>query len=89
MSLRLLDAWFLAGFSQAQGSLSFSRSDRRLEGSNLARLDRLYVSDALCDREGSIGILAGTTFSDHAPVVLVLEEQRRPAGQQLRIPESV
>ena len=27
MSLRILDAWFLVGFSQPQGSLSFSRSD--------------------------------------------------------------
>ena len=36
-----------------------------------------------------MGILAGTTFSDHAPVVLVLEDQRCPAGTQLRIPEVV
>ena len=37
-----------------------------------------------------MGILAGTTFSaDHAPVVLVFEEQRRPPSQQMRIPESV
>ena len=36
-----------------------------------------------------MGILAGTTFSDHAPVILVFEEQRRPPSQQMRIPESV
>ena len=36
-----------------------------------------------------MGILAGTTFSDHAQVILVLEDQRRPAGTQLRIPEVV
>ena len=34
-------------------------------------------------------LTAGTTFLDHALVVLVLEEQRRPAGQQLCNPESV
>ena len=72
-----------------QGSLGFSRSDRRRGGTNLARLDRFYVSDGLRTRGGSVGILAGTTFSDHAPVVLVFEEQRRPPSQQLRIPESV
>ena len=89
MSLRILNAWFLASFTRAQGSLSFSCSYRQLEGSNLARLDRFYVSDALCDRGGLIGILVGITFSDHAPVVLVLEEQRRPATQQLCILEAV
>ena len=82
MSLQILDAWFLAGIVQAQGSLSFLRLISRLEGSNLARLGRFYISDALRDREG-------TTFLDHDLVVLVLEEQRRPAQQQLCIPKSI
>ena len=78
MALRISDAWLSEDFSRAQGSLAFSRSDRRTGGTNLAKLDRFYVSDGLCDRGGTMGILASTKFSNHAPVVLVLEEQRRP-----------
>ena len=67
MSLRIFDTWLLEDFSRTQGSLGFSQLDRRRGGTNLARLDRFYVSDGLCTRGGSVGILAGTTFLDHAP----------------------
>ena len=89
MTMRILDAWSHEGFARAAGSLCFSRSDRRLGGTNLSRLDRFYIRYSVGERGGTMGILASTTFSDHAPVVLVLEDQRRPAGTQLRIPEVV
>ena len=86
MTLRISDAWSHEGFARAVGSLSFSRSDRRLGGTNLSGLDRFYISDIVGEKGGTVGILAGTTFLDHAPMNLVLEDQRRHAGTQLRIP---
>lgn len=70
-------------------SLNFSRSDRRIGGTNLSRLDRVYASDLVLDRGGSVGILGGTCMSDHAPVVVVLDEGSRHCSQSLRIPESI
>ena len=49
-----------------QDSLSFSRSDRRIPGTNLLRLDRFYVGEAFILNGGNITIMLGTTFSDHA-----------------------
>ena len=89
MTLRISDAWSHEGFARVAGSLSFSSSDRWLGGTNLSRLDRFYISGNFGDRGGTVGILTGTTFSDQAPVVLVLEDQRRPTRTQLRIPEVV
>ena len=73
MTLRISDVWQHEAFLHAPGSLDFSRSDRRQGGTNLSRLDRFYVSDWLGEHGDSVGILAGTSFSDHAPVVLALE----------------
>ena len=74
MTLRISDVWQHEAFMHATGSLDFSCSDRRKGGTNLSRLDRFYVSDWLGEQGGSVGILAGTSFSDHAPIVLALEE---------------
>ena len=74
MTLRISDAWSHEGFSRAVGSLSFSRSDRRLGGTNLSKLDKFYISDSVGERAGTVGILAGTTFSDHVPAILVLKD---------------
>ena len=89
MSLRIDDVWHHEGFGREQGSLLFSRSDRRIGGSNLSRIDRFYVSDWLGARGGSTGILAGTSMSDHAPAVLVISDARRFEAHAVRIPESV
>ena len=69
--------------------MNFSRSDRRLGGTNLSKLDTFYINDSVGKRGGTVGILVGTTFLDHAPVILVLEDQRHPARTQLRILEAV
>lgn len=45
MTLWIDDVWHHEGFGQEQDSLTFSRSVRRVGGSNLSRIDRFYVSD--------------------------------------------
>ena len=47
ISRRLLDVWKLPSFEKLHNSLTFSRSDKRLNGANLSRIDRIYV-DGLC-----------------------------------------
>ena len=89
LSLRISDVWHSVGFSRESGSLHFSRSDRRIGSTNLSRLDRMYASDLILDRGGSVGILGGTCMSDHSPVMLVVDEGTRQCSQSLRIPESV
>src|SRR5271156_1631374 len=89
MTLRIDDVWHHAGFGHERDSLLFSRSDQRIGGTNLSRIDRFYVSDWLGARGGSTGILAGTSMSDHAPVILVVADTRRITSQSLRIPERV
>ena len=64
LTLRISDVWHSVGFSRERDSLSFSRSDRRIGGTNLSRLDRVYASDLVLDRGGSVGILGGTCMSD-------------------------
>ena len=51
----------------------FSRSDRRLNGANRSRVDRIYV-DLFVVIGGSVGIYPGTNFSDHAPAVLQVND---------------
>ena len=75
---RILDAWNVCSFSRLNGTLLFSRSNRRnLDGqlslrdsTNLSRIDRYYISDYFGSEGGFIGIMAGTTLSDHAPIIL-------------------
>ena len=89
MTLRIADVWHSEGFFRERDSLLFSRSDRRIGSTNLSRIDRMYVSDLLLDRGGSVGILSGTCMSDHSPVLMVLAEGTRSFSQSLRIPEGV
>lgn len=65
-----MDAWLLGGFAWEKDSLLFSHLDRWIGGTNLSRIGRMYVSDLLGGRGGSMSILAGTCMSDHAPVVI-------------------
>lgn len=72
--MRLPDAWHVDEIAHAAGSNSFSRSDRRVGGSNLSRIHRCYVDEWVRSKGGAIGILAGTTLSDHAPIILLLDD---------------
>jgi hypothetical protein len=99
--LRILDAWYTSHFSRASGSLQFSRSSRcsskdyidfqttDIRNSNItnqSRLDRFYLSDYFTIKGGHVGILAGTTVSDHAPVILDIKGKKVKQKIKLRIP---
>ena len=56
------DTWYSSSFNKHVESLQFSRSDRRLLGTNLARLDRFYADDFFLTLGGSLQILAGQHF---------------------------
>lgn len=77
MKLRLYDTWKLDTFYKSSSSLAFSRSDRRNNGVNLSRIDRVYVSDFIRDIGGQVSIIPGTCFCDHSPVLIQLVENKR------------
>ena len=59
---------------------------------NESRIDRIYLSDYFAILEGEITIMPGTTLSDHAPVLLTLQQggyRKRGRSQQVRIPDWV
>ena len=89
MTMRLEDAWHHSGFSRGSRNLQFSRSDRRVGGTNLSRIDELYISDDLGMRGGTSEILAGTCMSDHSPIMLVTHEDLCWSSFSLRIPEGM
>ena len=66
----------MEGFARERDNLQFSHCDRWIGGTNLSRLNRFYVSDWLGARGGSIGILASTSMSEHAPEILAIVEER-------------
>ena len=88
-SLGLMDLWHVSSFERMQDSLAYSRSDRKQSNTNLSRLDRVYADKFLWDKGGSIGILPSFSFSDHAPLrlVIVLQEQHR--NSRFKIPNHV
>ena len=89
LALHIEDAWHHPSFSRRADSLLFSRSDRRVGGMNMSRIDRFYVSGPVGDWGGHIGIHAGTCFSDHSPVMVVVSEGERGGSASIRVPASV
>ena len=89
MSLQLVDLWSVQSFNRIPESLSFSRSDRRLAGVNLSRLDRFYGDVFMWTRGGQLGILPGFSFSDHSPLKLKLFFSSTRRASRFRIPNSV
>ena len=84
-----MDVWHLPSFGKLHNSLMFSRSDRRLNGANRSRVDRIYV-DLFVVIGGSVGICPGTTFSDPAPVVLQVNDGKKFKQQgRIRIPQEL
>ena len=69
LSFRLQDAWHVTSLRDL---LNFSKSDRRLQGVNMSRLDRMYIDYYFVEKSGEIGILSGSLFSDHAPVIMIV-----------------
>lgn len=48
-----------------------------MKGTNLSHIDKWYVDEYTVDRGGIVCILAGTTLSDHAPIILQLADSAR------------
>ena len=88
LKLSILDAWHMPNVYRSQGSLHFSRSDRRIGGTNISRLDRFYVGEAFFLNGGNINIMPRTFFSDQAPVILSTFGQSKMASMRFRIPEK-
>ena len=89
MALWLEDARHHTGYARGNRNLHFSRFDRWAGGTNLLRIDRMYISNDFGARGGTIEILARTCMSNHFPVMLVTHEDIQPSSISLRIPESM
>ena len=50
-----------------------------MHGFCMSRIDRIYISPALEKFGTNVEIIAGSAYSDHMPVKITLETQRRPA----------
>ncbi len=88
LKLQILDAWYMPNVYRSQESLLFTRSDRRIGGTNLSRLDRFYVGEAFVTHGGTIKIMPGTVFSDHALVLLqTFSQSNMISNIYLKIPE--
>ena len=87
--MHIVDAWTIDTFLRGPDSLRFTRSDRRTNGVNLSRLDRFYVSTYLRQWGGQIGILAGTSFSDHSLVSLEVLGRKLNGQAVTRMLDSV
>lgn len=51
--------------------------------------DCLNVSDLLNDKGGSLGILAGTFFSNHVPILLFIHDNQGLLSPTLPIPNAL
>ena len=82
MRFRLQDTWSSQTFLRVPLSLSYSRSDRRVMGTNLSRIDRIYVTNMWQNVGGTIQIMPGTMFSDHALVIMHIVKERIGSSQK-------
>ena len=57
-SLQMLDAWHAPSMVRTNTSLLFSRSDRRVNGTNLSLLDRFYLSGKFLSATGALHIMS-------------------------------
>ena len=83
------DVCHVSSFVRIDDSLAYSRSDRREAHTNLSRLDRFYADKFLWEKGGSIGIIYSFSFSDHAPLRLVIVLQEHYKSSRFRIPNHV
>ena len=56
---------------------------------NLSKLDRFYVNNFLWDKGGFIGILPSFSFSDQAPLRLIIVLREHYKSSRFRIPNHV
>ena len=89
MTLWIDDVWQHEGFRKKLDSLLLSRSDRRIGGTNVSQIVKFYVCVGVGARGGSVRVMAGTPFLEHAPVILFLAEEVHRFSQAIRILESL
>ena len=85
----LLDLWKVQSFSHIQGPLHFSRSDGSVVSATLSQLDRFYAISFFWDAGESLGIIPGSTISDHDPLKLNVTFYKKRYSKQQRIPPSL
>ena len=97
-NLRIMGAWQVGSFNKELGSLNSSRTNKgakayREEGNaepaNNSRIDRFYISDFFRELGGQQSIMSGTTLSDHFPIILNVQEGKKPGQMHKKIPDSI
>ena len=88
-SLQMLDAWHAPSMVRTNTSLLFSRSNRRVNSTNLARLDRFHLFGKFLLATATVHIMPGTTFSDHTPIIFSVSTQKTKQFSNLKIPENL
>ena len=88
-SLQVLDSWHDPSMVRTNTSLLFSRSDRRLTGTDLSFLDRFYLAGKFLSSTSTIHIMLGTTCSDHALVILLVSTQNLKKFSNMKILENM
>ena len=83
------DLWHIPTFSRMPDSLLYSRSNRRSVALNLSRIDRFYADSFFWDRGGYVGIISGTSFSDHAPIMLKFCMNSHTSISRLYVPRFI
>ena len=68
--------------------VSNSHFNRRSVALNLSRIDRFYADSFFCDR-GGCGIISGTSFSDHAPIMLKFCMDSHTSISRLSVPRFI
>ena len=81
--------WHIPTFSRMPDSLLYSCSNRRSDALNLPRIDRFYADSFLGDHGGYVGIISGTSFSDHAPIMLNFCMDSHTSISRLYVPRFI
>ena len=72
------DAWYV--LKKLRSSLCFSRAGCNMNGFCMSRIDRIYISLELEKYGNNVEIIAGSAYSDHMPVKIMLVNQREKKG---------
>ena len=73
------DAWHV--LNKPWSSLSFSRAGCSINGICMSCIDRIYISSKLEKFGINVEIIAGSAYSDHMLVKIMLVRQSRPSRE--------
>ena len=90
LAYNVIDCWNASNFQmQKEKSLLYSRVGGSVHGRTMARLDRWYLDPRLMDRKGRCIICPGTMFSNHAPVLLHIQENNRCKPHNVKVSKEL